>query len=236
MNENCCLCICFTELYFFYGLSVVSLAILIAVPFVFSRSWTSLAGVLKTPRGQTLLKIAHRYKTTTKNKLLIKLKHNSINVHSNTPQLATGWPYRWFWKSFKRFRWGHGCFDRPEYWTSAICLSNDCEILVSEVCMIKRAPHSTVSPQMWCIKSMIGWFTRPQQILQSKLVELKKFGLICLPRICFPCLISCDQEPLWLLINVMEDDCYFLGVHIRLSTRCKIWFTLGLFENYFRLN
>ena len=39
-------------------------------------------------------------------------------------------------------------------------------------------------------------------------------------RICFPGLIYCDQEPLW--------PCYFLGVHIRLSTRCKIKFTLSL--------
>ena len=36
-----------------------------------------------------------------------------------------------------------------------------------------------------------------------------------------------DQEPLWLL-NVIEDDCYFLGVHIRLLTPCKICFTLQL--------
>ena len=36
-------------------------------------------------------------------------------------------------------------------------------------------------------------------------------------------------------INVIEDDCQFLGVLMRLSTRCKIWFTLGLFANYFSL-
>ena len=45
-----------------------------------------------------------------------------------------------------------------------------------------------------------------------KHVERKKLGLICFPRICFPPLIYCDQEPL-LLLNVTED--YFLGVHIR---------------------
>ena len=28
--------------------------------------------------------------------------------------------------------------------------------------MIKIAPHGTVSPQMLCIKSMKGWFIRPQ--------------------------------------------------------------------------
>ena len=38
LNENYCICICFTELYFFYWLLVVSLVILIAVPIVFSRS------------------------------------------------------------------------------------------------------------------------------------------------------------------------------------------------------
>ena len=52
-----------------------------------------------------ILKITHRYKTTKKNiheKLFIMLKRNSINVHSNTPQLGcgVGWPYRWFWKFF----------------------------------------------------------------------------------------------------------------------------------------
>ena len=34
------------------------------------------------------------------------------------------------------------------------------------------------------------------------------------------CVMYCDQEPLWL--------CYFLVVHIRLSNRCKIKFTLSL--------
>ena len=34
---------------------------------------------------------------------------------------------------------------------------------------------------------------------------------------------------------MIEDDYQFLGVHVRLSTRCKIWFTLGLFANYFSL-
>ena len=38
VNENCCLCICFTELFSLYRLLVVSFAILVAVPFAFSRS------------------------------------------------------------------------------------------------------------------------------------------------------------------------------------------------------
>ena len=50
----------------------------------------------------------------------------------------------------------------------------------------------------------------------------KIFGLICFLRICFRGLIYSDQEPLWLL-NVIEDVCYFFGVHIRLSARCKMF-------------
>ena len=72
----------------------------------------------------------------------------------------------------------------------------------------------------------------PPDLLASKLVERQKLGLICFPRICLLGLIYCNQEPLCLL-NVIEDDCYFLCVHIRLSTQCKIWFTLGPFANCF---
>ena len=50
LNENCCLCICFTKLYFFYWLLVLSLVILIVVPIVFSRSVNNAPGVLKMPR------------------------------------------------------------------------------------------------------------------------------------------------------------------------------------------
>ena len=49
-----------------------------------------------------------------------------------------------------------------------------------------------------------------------KLVERKKFGLICFR------LIYCDQETL-LLMNVAED--YFLAVYKALSTRYKVCFT-----------
>ena len=105
-----------------------------------------------------------------------------------------------------------------------------CKIDLSEVCMIKTVPHGTVSPQMMYKKYKRLVYTSPDLLarfckINCKLVERKKLGLICFPRICFPGLIYCDQEPLWLL-NVIEDDCYFLGVHIRLSTRCKIKFTL----------
>ena len=72
--------------------------------------------------------------------------------------------------------------------------------------MIKTAPHSTLSPQMLSIKNNKRLVcTHPDLLARiCKLVERKKFGLICFPR-----LIYCDQEPL-LLLNVTED--YFLGV------------------------
>ena len=61
VNENCCPCICFTELYFFYWLLVVSFVILIAVPFVFSRSVNiACMRYSKCRAYQTLLKITHR--------------------------------------------------------------------------------------------------------------------------------------------------------------------------------
>ena len=74
------------------------------------------------------------------------------------------------------------------------------------------------------------------RICKVNLSNAKKFGLICFPRICFrgclvPRCLSFDKnvraeeggkEPLWLL-NVIEDDYYFLGVHIRLSTASKMF-------------
>ena len=145
MNESSCICICFAKLYFFYWLSVVSLAFFIAVPFVFSRSWTSLAGVLKMPP------VSNTFENYTS------------FVHSNTQQLATGWPYRWFWIFFSGFA------KSPRLFRSSWLL-NECNFyfkidkyyILSEVCMMKTAPHGTVSPQMWCIKSIKGWFTRPR--------------------------------------------------------------------------
>ena len=61
LHENCCLCTCFSELYFFYWLLVVSHVILIAVSFVFSRSVNIACRRYSKCRAyQTLLKITHR--------------------------------------------------------------------------------------------------------------------------------------------------------------------------------
>ena len=104
-------------------------------------------------------------------------------------------------------------FEKTHDWSSWIL--NECNLswiivrcrILSEVSMINTAPHSAVSPQM-CkkYKRFVG------AVLWSKHVERKKFGLICFSRIYFPRLIYCDQEPLRLL-NVIENDCYILGVH-----------------------
>ena len=99
--------------------------------------------------------------------------------------------------------------------------------ILSEVCMV----NGTVSPQMWCIESMKGWYTPPDLLARIGKVNLsnaKEFGLICFQRICFRGPIYCDQEPLWFLKRLalecdIEDDCYFLGVHIRLPTRCNMF-------------
>ena len=103
----------------------------------------------------------------------------------------------------------------------------NCEILHSV-----RGLYDKKSASWYCFTSdvMYKWYkrlfyTHPDLLARFCKVNLsnaKKFGLI-------------NQR--WsraiILINVIEDDCQFLGVHMRLSTRCKIWFTLcslGLLE------
>ena len=62
--------------------------------------------------------------------------------------------------------------------------------------MIKTAPHSTLSPQMWCIKKNKRLVCMHPDLLARicKLVDYKKFSLIC-----FPHLIYCDKKPVLLL-------------------------------------
>ena len=60
--------------------------------------------------------------------------------------------------------------------------------------MIKTVPHGTVSPQMMYKKYKRLVYTSPDLLarfckINCKLVERKKLGLICFPRICFPGLI-----------------------------------------------
>ena len=144
MNENCsCNCKCFTELYFFYWFLVVSCN--------FSRFAVCF---------QSFINIACR---STQNAINVQ---NTFNVHWKFGAYQKWEPagrigdfgifLNGFAKSPRVLRW---------FW-----ILNECNFswkivkycILSEVCLIKTAPHSTVSPQMWCIKSMKCWFTRTQ--------------------------------------------------------------------------
>ena len=96
----------------------------------------------------------------------------------------------------------------------------NCEILhFVQGLLIKTAPHCALSPQMWCIKKNKRLVcTHPDLLARiCKLVDRKKFGLFCFPR-----LIYCDQEPLLLLnLTVHLFGCTYKAI----STRYKICFT-----------
>ena len=100
--------------------------------------------------------------------------------------------------------------------------------VLSKVCMIKKAPHSTVSPQVMYKKCKRLVYT-PPDLLGRFCKERKKDRLPLFSR---PNLLQL-RASLWLLSVIEDDSCFLGGVHIRLSTRCKILFTLGLFANYF---
>ena len=165
VNENCCLCKCFTELFLLMVVSSLSYNFN-RVPFVFSRLWTSLAGV----------------------HIVIKPLNKKINViifflfWSVTPVM--------FIQTLQMWRLSKGRTGRPESIWTVLLKAHDwssrklteCNLswkivkycILSEVSMINTAPHSTVSPQIRCIKGIKGWFTHPQICTQ-------KFGLICFP-------------------------------------------------------
>ena len=85
------------------------------------------------------------------NKFFIMLERNSVNVHSNTRHSS-------HYKSENRMEIILTVY---EYWMSAIVLWNTA-FCPRSAGMIKTVPHTTVSPQMWCINGIKGWFTRTQ--------------------------------------------------------------------------
>ena len=158
------------------------------------------------------------------------LKRNSINVHSNTPQLTTDWPYSWFWKIFSGFA------KSPSVLRSSWIL-NECNLyfkivkycILSEVCVIKTAPRSTVLSRMGCMKNVKGGLTRPQicsQDFVKQTYRTQKFGLICFPRIS----VFQVQSAVIKSHNGSEMWSKMIAI-LRLSTRCKVWLSLGLFAN-----
>ena len=93
------------------------------------------------------------------NKFFIMLERNSVLYSfKHSPQLALQkWEPNGLAKSPRVL---------PSSWILNKCNLYFCKIVkycfLSEVCMIKTVPHSTVSPQMWCINGIKGWFTRTQ--------------------------------------------------------------------------
>ena len=152
VNENCCVCKCFTEFYFIYWVLVVSLAIFlkIALLVVFSRTWTSLVGVVKLPRVSNALRLhSITHNKTIKWRIYIV---NSLLCCSNKQQLALQvWrmakvrtkllpciPHRFYYPAYLLVKKFYNVvnsvvfffffanserFDLPDYWMSTICLA-----------------------------------------------------------------------------------------------------------------
>ena len=167
------------------------------------------------------------------------MERNSINVHSNTrPQLALQkWEPAGRIGDFGNFF--NGLAKRPRVLRSSLIL-NECNFyckvakycFLSKVCMLKTVPHSTVSPQVWYYK----WYERLVYTNPDLLASFWKVNLSNAKNRpdFFSGLINLrwSRSILWLL-NVIEDDCQFLGVCMRLLTWCKIWFTFGLLQIIF---
>ena len=63
----------------------------------------------------------------------------------------------WHRFSFHLAWWVRGLQSLKRYWPYLIPFRSS-----FLVCMIKTMPHSTVSPQTWCINGIKSWFTRTQ--------------------------------------------------------------------------
>ena len=148
------------------------------------------------------------------------LKRISVKVHSNTrpywqlaQEMRTGWPMGDFGKFLNGFAKSQRLIVLNIDWVQFVLKNCEIPYILSEVGMINR--YCFTSDVMY--KKYKRLVYTPSDLLaricKVNLSNAKKFGLICFPRICFRGLIYCDQEPLWLL-SVIEDVCYFLGVHI----------------------
>ena len=112
-------------------------AIFISLPFVFSRSWTSLAEVLK--------------------RFLVNKSINTINSLSCWSVTLLNFFAKWQMGDFGNFLNGFAKSPSLFRWSWIL---NECNLswkivkycILYVVCMIKTAPHSTLSPQTWCIK------------------------------------------------------------------------------------
>ena len=167
MNENWCLCKCFTELYFFHWF-VISLTCNFNRCAVCSQSLMDIA--CRSTQNATHTKINILYSLLCWSVTLLMF----IQTHATTPtvnlalvisenQLAVWVILEIFWTvSLKAHDWSS--------WILTECnlswkIVKYC--ILSEVCMINTAPHSTVSLHVMYIKSIKGWFTHPQICCQD---------------------------------------------------------------------
>ena len=152
------------------------------------------------------------------------LKRNFINVHCKFGTHQK-WELAGRLGDFGNFL--NGFVKSPQL----IFLNIDWVQFVSKNCEILHSVRDLYDKQ-YCFTSDVMYkkykrlvYTPPDllaRICKVNLSNANEFGLICFARICFRGLLYCDQEPLWLL-NVIEDVCYFLAVHIRLSTWWKMF-------------
>ena len=115
---------------------------------------------------QTLFSYKAINKKNKHNKFFIMLKRNSFNVHWKFGACQK-WEPAGRIGDFGNFLNGFAKSPRVLRWSRIL---NECNFswkivkycILYEVCLIKTAPHSTLSPQMWCIKKIKDWFARTQ--------------------------------------------------------------------------
>ena len=101
------------------------------------------------------------------------------------------------------------------FWTISLKAHDWSSWILAECNLSWKTVKYRILSEDCMIKNIKRWLTHPQ-ICWQEFVKYtcltQKIHLICFPRICFRGLIC----------NVIEDVCYFWGVHIRLSTHSKI--------------
>ena len=94
------------------------------------------------------------------------LKRNSINVHSHTRPLVKSREPAGRIGDFGNFLNGFAKSQRLIVlnidWVQFVLKNSEILHSVRGLYDINTAPHSTLSPQMWCIKSIKGWLTHFQ--------------------------------------------------------------------------
>ena len=135
------------------------------------------------------------------------LERNSINVLSNTRQQLALQKWQPAGRVGDFGNLFSGLAKSPRVLRSSWIL-NDCNLyckivkycILSEICMIKTVPHSTVSPQLWCTNGIKGWFTGAQICWQDFVKIRPDFfpGLINLRWSRAIMALKCDRR--WLLL------------------------------------